>query len=787
MIIRVLLSVFLFGLPAAATAAETLSIRAGEHGDYSRLVIADAPEGWRIATSDRKIEITFPSKDYAFELSDIIDKRKAHRVLNARVIDAQESRALVLSLTCDCPVRTSKGDDDSIVIDIFNDAPAAPVSDATNQPDQTVSNEARQNATATPESIKAARDRMIALLAEARHQGVVQLKKDEEERPLSATAITEAAMTPEPAPSQIEETSGVSAPDIAPLSLSEPAQQNEETEVALNAAANAMDPASCVDPTIFDQPEENETVLNYAAITNLRQRFDSTQDDEERRAIAATLALAYVHIGFFEEAIAISLAQAQEEDQKLRAIGGLAAIAANEKGLALTILSPLRHCGPLMELAYAAAEPQDSNAVKNMMREHIAALTTITTPLRAPIAETLGLNALEQSDTGLAREFYAIARKARGRERSPALAILESALGNTGPNKGASDESDETQAHSKPAAGITEEIKQIAQTPGPLQAKALAMLAEDYEQRADEAYEGFLDDIASQSRRRGSSLSEARASLAGARALVSAGRLREGVRVLEAAANSAPDAREASETLAHSVVMNALLADDETRLEAVASFFEHRDFLQDNENGDLNIAVARELAAYGANELVVAALNGAPPAWAAQGDAIKALSYLNSGDAQSALDLSAQGQSSNKLSIVTVRAYERLNDKTGVIAAIKSSIGAGVTDAEFTKAAWRAEDWALAVDAFEKTPEDQQTESAAKRASLAALNTNAGSLPKGAQEALAEQPDALRALTHMFKKAPAVNVRTIDVLADFSTGLRSETNFMETGLGAGGD
>ena len=44
----------------------------------------------------------------------------------------------------------------------------------------------------------------------------------------------------------------------------------------------------------------------------------------------------------------------------------------------------------------------------------------------------------------------------------------------------------------------------------------------------------------------------------------------------------------------------------------------------------------------------------------------------------------------------------------------------------------------------------------------------------------------------MFAPAPAVNVRAIDVLSDFTRGVAKETNFMETGLkgvspGAGGE
>lgn len=788
MIARLFTAVLLSAFPAAASAAETLSVRAGEHGEYSRLVIPGAPDDWSIATSERKVEITFPQKGLAFELSDILEKRKAHRVLSARILDTEDSRSLVLSLTCDCPVRTSKSNGDSIVIDIFSETPVALSENEAAQPSQTISNEARKDASVTPESMRAARDRMIALLAEARHQGVIQLKSDEtrDDEPQTAraaTPVTQASHSPDP----VQESPAPAAPSVEAGPLAAPAQDADGPPQPL-LAADQTETRNCVDPTLFDEPKDEEERLDYSAITNLRRQFDLSNDEEERRDIAATLALAYIHIGFFEEASAIASAQRQDDDPNLTIIGALADAAAGDNSRAARTLSSYRQCGALTEAAYAAVAPLDDDNAPAMGSSHISALKALAGPLRAPLSEALGLRALEANDTTIAKAFYDVAKQARGRERSPALAILENALAQEMAETEETDNAGNTAEPNLSAQPvITEELKAIAQTPGPLQAKALAILAEDYERRADAAYEGLLDDIASQSNRRSASLSEARASFTGAKALVSAGRLREGVTVLETAARSAPGARSASETLARSFIMNALLEDDETRLEAVAAFFEHRDFLEDRNNGDLNIAVARELAAYGANALVDDALNGTPSAWRAQADAIKALSHLNSGDAQGALDIAARGQPSNDLAVVAVSAHERLNDRAGVIAAIRSGMRNSAADSEFTKAAWRTSDWALAVEAFSKTPKDKQNVEAAKRASLAALNNGADAPPSAALEALADKPDALNALSHMFKKAPSVNIRAIDLLADFSTGVAREADFMETGLGAGGD
>lgn len=776
MIERALLILVALFAPAAVLAAgETLSVRAGEHGDYSRLVIANAPADWRIATSDRKIEITFPQKDYAFELSDIIDKRKAHRVLNARVIDTDSARSLVLSLTCDCPVRTSKSDGNSIVIDIFSETPVA-LSGEEETPAETISDAARNIEPATPESMRAARDRMIALLAEARDQGVVQLKIDdmraaEQEagpvqpaEPQAAAAVIEASHTPE---------------SQAAAGAPQPLLPAETHQAKL-----------CADPAIFNEPEPDDGAIDFSAITNLRQKYELTLDDEERQDLAATLALAYIHIGFFEEASAVAGPLARSGDANMAAAGALADIAAGSKARALRLLSPFRACGPFYELAYAAAAPLDDENAVPMRESHFAALRPVTRGLRAALAEALGLNAVEQGDMLAAREFYAIARDARGREETPALVILENALA-------AQADGQETQASASPdaaqphAAAIDiEGLKEIAQTPGPLQARALAILAEDYQKRADAAYEGFLDDIASQTSRKGASLSEARASFAGANALVSAGRLREGVTVLSTAAKAAPAAREASQALARSIILNALMQDDETRLEAVAAFFQHREFLEIPGDGDLDIAIARELAAYGASALVDETLASVPEPWRAQADVMKALSRLNGDDAEGALAAASGARMSPELGVVAVKAHERLNDRAGAVAAIKSAMRAGAADPEFATAAWRAGDWSLAVDAFAQAPKQERKPDAAARIALAALNGGAGALPASVRDSLAGNPAALAALAHMFAPAPSVNVRAIDALSDFALGVGKETAFMETGLAgvaAGGD
>ncbi|WP_425409243.1 hypothetical protein [Hyphococcus sp.] len=764
-------AIFIFVMvlfPAAAPASETLPVRAGEHGEYSRLVIPAAPEDWRIATSDRKVEIALPGKDYEFELSDILEKRKAHRVLSARVVDSAETRSLVLTLTCDCPVRTSKGDEGLIVIDIFNDGPTPLVpADPQTGPTQAMlqaANQEQSAETSTSESMRAARDRMIALLAEARHQGVVQLKIDEEDETKNDIAQnTQPNAAVEPAQASY------TAPEFDPAP-SRDAPLTHETRLdppQITPAVNGSD-ADCIDPSVFYNAAGDAGVLDYSSIASLRQQFETSTDPSERDDLARALALGYIHIGFFEEAYAIAGPRASGGDHDMAAAAAVANLAAGAARRAHETIAPYTSCGPFFEMLTAAAARAEDETAPAMTDAHIESLNMLTRAARGPVAETLALNAVERGDETLARVVYAIAKEARNGEQSPALAILEKALGAPG---------EET------AAKLKAQITETAQTPGPLQSKALALLSEDYEKQAQIAYEGFLDDLAQQTAKREMSVSDARASFSGAKALAAAGRLGEGVAVLNASAQSAPGAAPAAQAVARSMIIDALLADDETRLKAIKSYFQHQEFVGGEGGSEVSLAVARELSGFGAKYLVEDALRDVPASWSADINLIKAQTALNAGDPSAALEFTAQAPETAALLALNVKAHERLGDSAGALAAVKNAVKKDAASDAMSRAAWRGQDWPLAMEAFAKSPAKDRTKGAAARISLAALNAGLKSIPATAREALSQDAGMLAAITHMFAPAPAVNVRAIDVLADYSTGVARETNFMQEGLG----
>ncbi len=757
----VLLTLF----PGAASAAETLSVRAGEHGDYSRLVIPAAPADWRIATSQRKVEIALPNHDYAFDLSELMGKRRAHRVLSARVVDGAATRSLVVTLTCDCAVRTARSAEGSLVIDIAEGAPAplAPTDAMRKTAAQSAPAQPEAAKTSTPENMRAARDRMIALLAEARHQGVVQLKSDEvEDAPESETPAVQPAVEPTQIAHKTPEF------DPAPTHDAPLAHEARLDPPQLTALADVPADAACVDPSLFDEPLSEEGKLDYSTISKLRARFETSENESERRDLAGTLALAYIHIGFFEEARAIAAPRGAAGDANMAVASALAGLAIGDQRKARKEIAPHRSCGAFFEMIAAAAAPVDDDAAPNLAHAHVNALKALTRPLRGPIGETLALKALEKQEGGIAYAFFDVAREARGSERTAALSILEKALG---------------VAPAETTEAVDAHIAMTAQTPGPMQAKALALLAQEYEEQAEAAYAGLLDDLAQQASNRELSVSEARASFSGARALAAAGRLDEGVRVLNAAAKAQPRAAAAAQSAARSMIISALAGDANERIASINAFFQHRDFLRGDGAAEVNVAVARALSELGAMRLVEDALADLPDAWRAQGDLILAQSALNANDISAALDAVAHLGEHEDGAAIAIKAHERRRDIANAIASVENAVARGNADEAVTRAAWRNRNWPLAIEAFDAAPASERSHGAAARISLAALNAGMKSLPAAARETLAADPDMLAAIAHMFAAAPAVNLRAIDVLADYSTGVAKETNFMQKGLG----
>lgn len=99
--------------------AQTVTVRSGEHGAFTRLVF-DVPPGadWTMTpdTASRRISLSFSAASLDFDLSQVFDRIDRTRVADIRESDRDET--VEISLACDCVAETFMLRDRMLVLDI---------------------------------------------------------------------------------------------------------------------------------------------------------------------------------------------------------------------------------------------------------------------------------------------------------------------------------------------------------------------------------------------------------------------------------------------------------------------------------------------------------------------------------------------------------------------------------------------------------------------------------------------------------------------------------------------
>ncbi|MCW1932390.1 hypothetical protein [Pararhodobacter zhoushanensis] len=110
-------------LLTAPVSAQVVTPRAGEHADFTRLVLAvPAGTGWRLSPDGRSRALTIEGAAIRFDLSQLF-----RRIPRTRLADATaEGPVLTLTMDCACPVTAWEERPGLIVLDIGNPPPEEP-------------------------------------------------------------------------------------------------------------------------------------------------------------------------------------------------------------------------------------------------------------------------------------------------------------------------------------------------------------------------------------------------------------------------------------------------------------------------------------------------------------------------------------------------------------------------------------------------------------------------------------------------------------------------------------
>ncbi|MCI4666373.1 MAG: hypothetical protein MRY74_16825 [Neomegalonema sp.] len=170
--------------PACAM-AEPVRVGAGEHGDYSRVVLnVTPPAGWRARSTTKGVEITLPTVADPFLAAAVTERRRAHRVATFTV--RREGRASIIKMgfNCDCSARVYELGGRALIVDVSNNAPkpakkaesaegkttAKPVPAPTSEPKK------EPKTPGADDPVMRARAKLLEHLKKAEEQGLLKFK-----------------------------------------------------------------------------------------------------------------------------------------------------------------------------------------------------------------------------------------------------------------------------------------------------------------------------------------------------------------------------------------------------------------------------------------------------------------------------------------------------------------------------------------------------------------------------------------------------------------------------------
>ncbi len=789
--------------PVAVNAAP-VAVTAGEHGDFSRIVVSGA--GANLTQSGRTVKIALDSTGDA-DLSVLTNRKRAERVAGARLIPSGAGNDIVLDLACDCRVKTTRLPNGKFVVDIYDGqriaAPAqqpaqsptlasAPVSPAPVQTAQPAATAAAETKIAPPQpagarigdahnagarnagalsvgahgenivaagadklSVDEARKRMVALLQQAANDGIITVKPGSDE--LTAPAQSESA---KPAPSLSAQGPVVLAKPAAPSKASIPGKPPFAAPAAKPAAPEAdsgesaaADAAPKPAPAPVAAVRSQAACLPDAAFTIDGRKF-AESPLEEIGALQSTLAEAQVDA---KPAIAERLALGylaigfgEEALGVLASIGDsqslyadMARIAAEKPPAPEGLLMRGAQCRGAHALWLAAVE-EPSEAMRSVGRAGDA-INSVPMRLRGALAARIARAMVAAGDAADARRYYQIALKASG--KTPELKFVEAKLL-------------ELEGETEDAHAILDELEHEN---GRAAKDALGALA------AGENRDTLGEDLGVLAKSARGTAEEGRAALREASFWADSGAIESGVFLLRDAAQRDPSIAPEAVRKARETIMAAFQSGEpKKRVAALAAYLHDQKFLQ-SEGGDAEIARLASDAAVefgvpnAAFSILKTTINGD-----GLGAARLARAALAADAAEDAVAVAAPYADQPDFAHVLVKANIELGRGYAALAAASALPESANKAALTAEAAWRARDYKSAARAFAKIDPASLDAGTAERFGYAAYLAGEPALPAAAEAVLREaKSPALARLQQLFKPSGggAIVERTKSALA----------------------
>jgi|GEM_PF-2506794 len=709
---------------ASAFAAEApLALSAGEHGDYSRVVVAGDAANLSVETAGRTIRLRNFGDASGIDFADINERKKAFRIENAVRIAPD---VIELRMNCDCAVRTERTADGRTVIDISGASGASAPVQATGNPTQLARRDAPPTFTSNEDTltVEQARDRMMALLQQAADDGLINLKGESPRAPDSANNAAAEKILHQPA---AQESAATTAQRVAKPVNAEPAQPRAAQPV-LTASANAVEPQQTAQreclpdhPLTIDGDDFEANPL--VEIEALQTRLAETTGIE-KAAVATKLANGFLSIGFGEEALAIL----KDKENSTPALKEISQAVAEQPLDPNGVILGAKACSGAHALWQTVATTGSQSAT--FYKRSGRAIETLPSRLKPLIVGRLAVKMADAKAWDAAEELFTLAGGEELETLSPELKYVQTRLA----DRDTIDEASRTS------------LLEVATDESSVSDEALLALAESYAEQGAEPHDGYIEDIGALAKIGGSS----RAAFFEAYSWAEAGNVEAALLLLKNEAPKSPDNAAMASKTATAIIARALSGDDSLiKISALEAYLKHDDWLDPGEGErDLILSAADVALEKGLPNLSTEMLSKTNVSADREASKRAAVSALAAGDASAAIQYAAPYATDPEFGGLIANANILKRDYHAALATAATISDNEVRGRMKSRAGWLAKNWQAARDGFRAVNPNEFNDATAIRYGLTAYITGETALPGVVDAALSSQADAIKAGLH---------------------------------------
>ncbi len=688
-------------------ADQAIRVSAGEHKDYSRIVIASNANKIKIEQSGRLVRLSNIDASALLDLREINDQRKAFRILNARQIRTTGGSIVELAINCDCEVRSSRLANQKFVVDIVDSGKPAP-QQRTNEEKSSnsrVSTASENLLTADDRiSVEQAHNRMVALLKKAADEGLITITDS------SAASDTTGA------PTQLiaqDTHSGKPVTEQKPAKTASNKPQNEVATVALATGKSRClpDAALRIDGEAFDAEPLVE-------IANFQTQLADASGEEEI-TLLHQLAAGYISVGFGEEAL--SLLKDYGEGNSYRA-DIARAIAERPIGNDSQLIHA-KNCQGDHALWQATAAPPAQ--ALDAYRRSSGAIKRLPARLKILIATRLAMKMITAEAWQESQELFDIA--SAGQETlGPELDYVQARL---------------TEVNGD-AEAARSALLEIAAENSNASGDALLALADSYAQKRREPHEGFKEDIGALAKLAGSS----KAAFSEALAWAQIGNTEAALMLLGNEASKSSALVEQARTTAIPILEKAILEEDrQSKISALGAFLEHRDWLRVGVSEiELRSQIADAAFDFGLPNLALEILEHGPKHPSKDYILATASAALAAGEINEAIVISAPYTTDLAFGEILVKANIDRNEYHTALASAAALNDDSARASMTARAGWLAKAWQNAATGFKNMDPKSMDENTAIKFALSAYMSGDPTLPATADAILSQNSSVIR-------------------------------------------